>query len=623
MTLDEIMTLREGWEFEAKLAAGGNQRGAIPGSLWETYSALANTSGGHILLGAKERSDGSLDVRGITDIDKVERDLWSTLENPSKVSVNILARDDVTRVDSPKGALLLIHVPRAKRADRPVHLNGKIESGSFKRVYEGDKRMTREQARRMLADSLPARDGEVVEHYTLDDLDDGSVARYRETFIARRPEHPFLHKTPEEFLISVGAAARDRRAGGVVRPTRAGLLMLGRQEALRDQCPGWLVSYKEAPEDAKDERRWVDHLSMDGTWNANVFEFYLRVIPRLFDGLKVPFDMEQGQFNRADSEVHRAIREALINALVHADHGGTTGIRVVKGKRGLEFLNPGRLLVAVEQVWLGGVSEPRNPVLFQLFQHLRLGEREGSGGPAMLQTWRAQHWRDPQLSEDIDHDQTKLRLTMENLFHQSLVDRLVARHGQAFSEQDELRRTILLLAESDGEASVDSVSKLSEAHRYDIQDAFHELVRHGLLTEQGSRHARHYVSRDAEDPPLLHYMAEANGVSSEANGVSSEANGVSSEANGVSSELLSAHPAVVEFVQTQRAPKDVAQRAVLALCATRFMTIAQLSHYLPRSPKTIRRIVRSLVEENRLGMRYPESPRHEAQAYRSIIDVGS
>lgn len=116
LNLDDLEGLREGWDFEAKLAAGRDGQGAVPRTLWETYSAMANTKGGFVLLGADERDDGSFDLRGIADIEKVERDLWNTLENPQKVSVNLLSREHVQRLELDSRKFLLIRVPKATRA---------------------------------------------------------------------------------------------------------------------------------------------------------------------------------------------------------------------------------------------------------------------------------------------------------------------------------------------------------------------------------------------------------------------------------------------------------------------------------------------------------------------------
>jgi ATP-dependent DNA helicase RecG len=163
LPLAELETLREGWDFEAKLAGGRDGRGAVPEALWETYSAMANSEGGLILLGAKERADGTLDLRGVAEVSRVEADLWNTLQNPQKISANVLRREDVARVEIDGGVLLLLRVPKASRGDRPVYLNGSWERGTYVRVHEGDRRVDREVARRMLADAIRDRDTGTVE----------------------------------------------------------------------------------------------------------------------------------------------------------------------------------------------------------------------------------------------------------------------------------------------------------------------------------------------------------------------------------------------------------------------------------------------------------------------------
>ena len=54
----------ESADVEFKSAKGG-----LPGSLWKTYSAFANTDGGTIFLGIAK--NGQLDVHGVSNPDKL------------------------------------------------------------------------------------------------------------------------------------------------------------------------------------------------------------------------------------------------------------------------------------------------------------------------------------------------------------------------------------------------------------------------------------------------------------------------------------------------------------------------------------------------------------------------
>ena len=58
-------------------------------TLWDSYSAFANTDGGCILLGVKEREDHSLYVAGLKDAEKMKKDFWNTIIHAGdKMAIN-------------------------------------------------------------------------------------------------------------------------------------------------------------------------------------------------------------------------------------------------------------------------------------------------------------------------------------------------------------------------------------------------------------------------------------------------------------------------------------------------------------------------------------------------------
>ena len=122
----KLASYRENNRIEAKSAKGG-----LPHSIWETYSAFANTYGGVILLGVKEREDGTFAPIGLTptEAEHLRQDFWNTVSNRSKVSAVLPIESEVEVLEADGGMVVAIHVPRAPREERPVYINGDLFAG--------------------------------------------------------------------------------------------------------------------------------------------------------------------------------------------------------------------------------------------------------------------------------------------------------------------------------------------------------------------------------------------------------------------------------------------------------------------------------------------------------------
>ena len=366
---------REGNRLEAKLAKGG-----VPSSVWETYSAFANTEGGTIVLGATEASTGELEIVGLPDAEGLLKKLWDGVNNPSKVSANLLSNADIFIEEEDGKRYLRICVPRASRQLRPVYVAGNQARGTYRRNGEGDYHCSTEEIAAMVRDaSMSPLDALVLPEFDLEALNRDSVNRFRSVMEAVRPNHPWLQLGFEEFLIRLNAAGRIGGEGRI-RPTRAGLLMFGYEFEIVREYPEYFLDYREMG----GRTRWRDRLvSNDGTWGGGVFDFWSLVLPRLSAGIKRPFELDESLRRVEDTDMHAAVREVLVNSLVHSDYYGRRGVVVRRFADKIEIENPGSLRIALDVMVAGGVSDARNPTLMKMFGLINACEKAGSGFDVM------------------------------------------------------------------------------------------------------------------------------------------------------------------------------------------------------------------------------------------------
>lgn len=102
-------------------------KNSMPKSVYESYSAFANTEGGTIILGVEEDKSAKLPnnrfiIRGVQNPTKVIEDFWRTI-NSMKVNVNILVDRNVYIINDDDKELIVIEIPRADFKIRPVYIN--------------------------------------------------------------------------------------------------------------------------------------------------------------------------------------------------------------------------------------------------------------------------------------------------------------------------------------------------------------------------------------------------------------------------------------------------------------------------------------------------------------------
>lgn len=147
LDFENLQNYRENNRIEAKQALGG-----LPESIWETYSAFANADGGIILLGVEELEDKSLHALDLLDPQWLIDDFLAILNDPTRISANILTDEDIQIHEINEKHIIAITVPKADIRCKPVYVDGDILQGSYRRNGEGDYRCTPEEIEAMLVE---------------------------------------------------------------------------------------------------------------------------------------------------------------------------------------------------------------------------------------------------------------------------------------------------------------------------------------------------------------------------------------------------------------------------------------------------------------------------------------
>lgn len=399
----------------------------------------------------------------------------------------------------------------------------------------------------------------------------------------------------------------------------------------------------------------MDRVFPDGTWSGNVFDFYRKVYQKLVVDLKVPFTLEEGQ-RKADTPVHVALREALVNTLVHADFSDRISILVVKRPDMFGFRNPGLTRIPLEDVIAGGLSDCRNRLLHQMFLLVGLGERAGSGMPKIFSGWESANWRKPKLWEKTSPAQTILELSTASLIPQNILDDLHQRFGEHLDQLDNFEQVIIATAAIEGWVNHERACQLTTRHSREVTLTLPRLEHRGFLAARGEQKSKYYTlpgfsvmtpdevfSLGAVEVSSSTTHNNLNSTHNELSTTSSRDNSLSADVNSRdkygrlmnyyidlpfmdSLENLSAPfkdslfaLAAIPREKLRLGDKAVMEKVILDVCQGHYISVSALGETMNRNPNALRqRYLKLLVEKGELKLAFPQFKNDPKQGYSSV-----
>lgn len=344
-----------------------------PDGVLRTVVAFANTAGGTLLIGVEDRSG---QVRGVADPLAAEERLASLISD----TITPRIAPDIEILPWRRAHLLAVRV--FPSSSRPHHIIREgAAMGTYIRVGSTNRRADADMAQELRR----AARGETFDEQPMPDLDSEALD-FRAASESFTPLRAIDRRHLETLRITV------RHQGRVV-PTIGGLLLFGRERE-RHFPDAWIQAGRFG---GTDKSRIRDRAEIRSLPLQAVEEAVAFIEKHGLHGAEI------GRIRRKDrrSLPPTAVREAIINAIAHADYSQRGApIRIAIFDDRLEIENPGLLPFGLTVEDLPrGVSKLRNRVIGRVFHELGFVEQWGSGIQRMTSACREAGLPDPQFAE--------------------------------------------------------------------------------------------------------------------------------------------------------------------------------------------------------------------------------
>jgi ATP-dependent DNA helicase RecG len=317
----------------------------------------------------------------------------------------------------------------------------------------------------------------------------------------------------------------------------------------------------------------------------------------------------------------KALREAIINALMHRSFRENSPIQIIRYDNRLEISNPGFSLKS--EVLLGEPgSQTRNPMIAAVFHDTNLAETKGSGIKAMRRLLKEAHLAPPTFESSRAHNNFTARLLLHHFLNKE--DILWLSRFEDCNLNDAQKQAMIFLREV-GAIDNTSYRQLADVDAYRANTDLRKLKEEQLIEQKGKGRATYYILTKQEITGGKSQTTEGKSQTTEGKDETTEAKSQTTEGNSQITEAGSKDIWVelpetltikINQLKKKERDKEKIKNLIEETCRIRPFKLSELSELFKRNGDYLNRnYLRDLINTGRLSYRYPEMIKHPDQAY--------
>lgn len=453
----QLVREKENKDLDFKLKLGESDKTA------QLVCAFYNSRGGKIILGVE---DETRKLVGLKEPQKIEHKFVQIIRHWCKLD----QKPEIEFVKYQDKNFIIIYCPKGK--DTPYFVRGE----HVPRVRIGSSNMPankEETAKLYREGSAKSQDIYPVENAGLDDLDLAKIKTYlKKSKLTGQLNKNYLIElmVKEHFVV---------RENSRIVPTFAGILLFGNNPHLNlTQCE---IRADRYIGDSMVE--WLDRKDIHGT----IFEIVKQTEKFLLKNMRTPAKVVGFKTEFRTEYPIEALREAVINALVHRDWHSSNAILIRMFDSYADIISPGELLrpLKISEIKKDDyIPKSRNKILVEVLGKLGIMDKRGTGFLRIREAMKKWGMPSPEFKEKMDSFAIK--------FVNPLVHKIPEIDGSGLNKR---QKKAVEYVKSKGRITNREYREINSVSNRVAFEELNDLVKKKILIKKGEGRSIYYVFR--------------------------------------------------------------------------------------------------------------------------------